>query len=113
MALDLVAAFVDAFNAEMRHLATLAERESVAAKQTLTEVERKLTAIVCAIEDGAYTPTLKRALRRWSRRRRRWKRGSAPASQPPRAAAPSQSFELCCNKIDSPHSRRSRPRHRG
>ena len=62
MAPDLVAAFVDAFNAEMRHLATSAERESVAAKQTLTEVERKLTAIVCAIEDGAYTPTLKARL---------------------------------------------------
>ena len=59
MAPDLVAAFVDAFNAEMRHLATSAERESLAAKQTLTEIERKLAAIVRAIEDGAYAPTLK------------------------------------------------------
>jgi site-specific DNA recombinase len=62
MAPDLVATFVDAFNAEMRHLATSAERESLAAKQTLVEIERKLAAIVRAIEDGAYTPTLKARL---------------------------------------------------
>ena len=58
MAPDLVAAFVDEFNAEMRKLATSAERETPAAKRTLAEIERKLAAIVRAIEDGAYTPTL-------------------------------------------------------
>jgi hypothetical protein len=62
MAPDLVAAFVDEFNAEMRKLATTAERETIAAKRTLGEVERKLAAIVRAIEDGAYTPTLKARL---------------------------------------------------
>jgi site-specific DNA recombinase len=59
---DLVAAFVDAFNAEMRNLATSAERETLAAKRMLAEIERKLVAIVRAIEDGAYTPTLKARL---------------------------------------------------
>jgi len=58
MAPDLVAAFVDEFNAEMRKLATSAERETLAARRTLAEIERKLAAIVRAIEDGAYTPTL-------------------------------------------------------
>jgi hypothetical protein len=46
MAPDLVAAFIDAFNAEMRRLTASAERESLAVKRTLAEVERKLKAIV-------------------------------------------------------------------
>ena len=62
MAPDLVAAFVDEFNAEMRKLVTSAERETLAAKRTLAEIERKLAAIVRAIEDGAYTHTLKARL---------------------------------------------------
>ena len=62
MAPDLIATFVDAFNAEMRNLATSPERETLAAKRTLAEIERKLAAIVRAIEDGAYTPTLKARL---------------------------------------------------
>ena len=62
MAPDLVAVFIAAFNAEMRRLATSAEREGLAAKRTLTEIERKLAAIVRAIEDGAYTPALKARL---------------------------------------------------
>jgi site-specific DNA recombinase len=62
MAPELVAAFVDAFNAEMRNLATSAERDTIAAKRTLAEIERKLSAIIRAIEDGAYTPTLKARL---------------------------------------------------
>ena len=62
MAPDLVATFVDAFNAEMRNLATSAEREALAAKRTLAEIERKIAAIVRAIEDGGYTPTLKARL---------------------------------------------------
>src|SRR5215472_10913299 len=52
MAPDLIAAFIDAFNAEMRNLATAAERESFALKRTLAEIDRKLDAIVRAIEDG-------------------------------------------------------------
>jgi site-specific DNA recombinase len=62
MAPHLVATFIDAFNAEMRRLATSAERESLAIKQTLAEVERKLAAIVRAIMDGGYNPTLKARL---------------------------------------------------
>jgi site-specific DNA recombinase len=62
MAPDLVAAFIDAFNGEMRNLATAAERESFALKRTLAEIDRKLDAIVRAIEDGGYNPTLKARL---------------------------------------------------
>ena len=62
MAPDLVAAFVEEFNTEMRNLAASAERESLAAKRSLAEIERKLAAIVRAIEDGAYTHTLKARL---------------------------------------------------
>jgi site-specific DNA recombinase len=62
MAPDLVAAFVDEFNAEMRKLATSAECKTLAAKRALADIERKLAAIVRAIEDGAYTPTLKARL---------------------------------------------------
>ena len=47
---------------DMRKLATSAERETLAAKRTLAEIERKVAAIVRAIEDGAYTPTLKARL---------------------------------------------------
>ena len=53
MAPDLVAAFVEEFNTEMRNLAASAERETLAAKRALAEIERKLAAIVRAIEDGA------------------------------------------------------------
>jgi hypothetical protein len=56
---ELIAAFVDAFNAEMRNLAISAERESLAVKRTLVEIERKLAAIIRVIEDGGYTPTVR------------------------------------------------------
>jgi hypothetical protein len=62
MAPDLVAAFVDEFNTEMHNLAASAERETLAARRTLAEIERKLAAIVRAIEDGAYNHTLKARL---------------------------------------------------
>jgi site-specific DNA recombinase len=62
MAPDLVAAFVDEFNTEMHNLAASAERETLAAKRMLAEIERKLAAIVRAIEDGAYNHTLKARL---------------------------------------------------
>jgi site-specific DNA recombinase len=56
---DLVAAFVDAFNAEMRNLAISAERESLVVKRKLVEIERKLAAIIRVIEDGGYSPTVR------------------------------------------------------
>jgi site-specific DNA recombinase len=59
---DLIAVFVDEFNTEMRNLAASAERETLAAKRTLADIERKLAAIVRAIEDGAYNHTLKARL---------------------------------------------------
>jgi hypothetical protein len=62
MAPDLVAGFIDAFNTEMRNLATSAEAESLALKRTLAEIDRKINALVRAIEDGGYTPALKARL---------------------------------------------------
>jgi site-specific DNA recombinase len=62
MAPDLIASFIDAFNTEMRNLATAAERESHAVERTLADIERKLAAIVRAIEDGGYNSTLKARL---------------------------------------------------
>ena len=62
MAPDLVAAFIDAFNTEMRNLTTSAEAESLALKKTLAEIDRRIDAIVRAIEDGGYTPALKARL---------------------------------------------------
>jgi site-specific DNA recombinase len=62
MAPDLVAGFIDAFNNEMRNLATSAEGEGLAVKRTLADVERKIVAIVRAIEDGGYNSTLKARL---------------------------------------------------
>ena len=59
MAPDLIATFIDAFNAEMRDLASSAERESVMLKRTLAEINRKLDAIIRVIEDGGYNSTLK------------------------------------------------------
>ena len=56
------AAIVREFNAEMRKLATSAECGTSAAKRALADIKRKLAAIVRAIEDGAYTPTLKARL---------------------------------------------------
>src|SRR5262249_7649797 len=59
MAPELVAAFVDEFNAELRRLAgeTTAERD--AAQRMIIEADRKIAGIVKAIEDGAYSPVLK------------------------------------------------------
>jgi site-specific DNA recombinase len=62
MAPDLVADFIDAFNTEMRNLAASAEAESLALKKTLADIDRKIAAIVRAIEDGGYTPALKARL---------------------------------------------------
>ena len=62
MAPELVAAFVDEFNAELRRLAGDAEAEHAAAQRALADVERKIAGIVKAIEDGAYNPTLKERL---------------------------------------------------
>ncbi len=59
MAPELVAAFVDEFNAELRRLAGNVKAERDGARRVLANVERKIAGIVKAIEDGAYHPTLK------------------------------------------------------
>jgi site-specific DNA recombinase len=58
MAPELVADFIDAFNAEMGNLAASAERESLVVKTALKDIERKIATIISAIEDGKYTPSL-------------------------------------------------------
>src|SRR5262249_17294000 len=82
MAPDLVANFIDAFNNEMRNIATSAERESLAVKRTLADVERKLAAIVRAIEEGGYNSTLKARLTALEQEKAQaeiWLRTSKPA----------------------------------
>lgn len=59
MAPELVAAFVDEFNAELRRLAGEATAERDAAQHVLAEADRKIAGIVKAIEDGAYSSVLK------------------------------------------------------
>jgi site-specific DNA recombinase len=62
MAPELIAAFIEEFNAELRRLAAVADGERAAAQRALAEVERKIAGIVKAIEDGAYNSTLKERL---------------------------------------------------
>jgi site-specific DNA recombinase len=52
MAPELVAAFIDEFNAELRR----------AAQRALADADRKIAGIVKAIEDGAYSSILKERL---------------------------------------------------
>jgi site-specific DNA recombinase len=59
---DLVSTFVEAFNEELRRHARTADAERTSTKRTLADVERKLSGIVRAIEDGAYNATLKSRL---------------------------------------------------
>jgi DNA invertase Pin-like site-specific DNA recombinase len=62
MAPELVDAFVQEFNADLRRISGEAQRERVAARSALDAIERKVAKIVGAIEDGAYHPTLKARL---------------------------------------------------
>ena len=64
MAPELVAAFIDEFNAELRRLSANATAERNAAQRMLAEADRKIAAIVKAIEDGAYSSALKDRLTR-------------------------------------------------
>jgi hypothetical protein len=59
---ELVAVFVDEFNAELRRLASEVAAEHSAAQRALADADRKIGGIVKAIEDGAYNPTLKERL---------------------------------------------------
>jgi site-specific DNA recombinase len=62
MAPELVAVFIEEFNAELRRIAKASEGELDMARRVLADVERKIAGIVKAIEDGAYNPTLKARL---------------------------------------------------
>jgi site-specific DNA recombinase len=62
MAPELVAAFIEEFNAELCRLNGDANAERAAAQRALADVERKIVSIVKAIEDGAYNSTLKERL---------------------------------------------------
>jgi site-specific DNA recombinase len=58
MAPELVKAFVDEFNAEIRRSAQVSETKRTTLKRALTDIERKIAGILRAIEDGNYNPTL-------------------------------------------------------
>jgi site-specific DNA recombinase len=62
MAPELIAAFIEEFNAELRRLSGDADDERAAALRALADVKRKIAGIVKAIEDGAYNSTLKERL---------------------------------------------------
>jgi site-specific DNA recombinase len=62
MAPELVATFIEEFNAELRRIAEAAETEHNAARRRLADIDRKIAGIMKAIEDGAYNPTLKARL---------------------------------------------------
>jgi site-specific DNA recombinase len=62
MAPELIAAFVDEFNTEIRRLAGDLEAEHAAVQRALAEADRKIAGILKAIEDGAYHPSLKERL---------------------------------------------------
>src|SRR6185312_14556071 len=62
MAPELVATFVEEFNAELRRIAEVAETEQGAARRRLADIDRKIAGIIKAIEDGAYNATLKARL---------------------------------------------------
>ena len=59
MAPELVAAFVEEFTAEINHRASEAERERLGREQEQAAVNRKINAILKAVEDGMYTPSMK------------------------------------------------------
>ena len=59
MAPELVAVFVEEFNAELRRLTSEAETHYAAANRAIKDTDRKIAGIVRAIEDGAYSPILK------------------------------------------------------
>src|SRR3954451_23359534 len=58
MAPELVKAFVDEFNAEIRRSAQVSETKRATLKRALTDIDRKIAGIMRAIEDGNYNPTL-------------------------------------------------------
>jgi site-specific DNA recombinase len=62
MAPELVEAFIEEFNGELRRATHAADGERIAARRALADIERKISGIVRAIEDGAYSPTLKARL---------------------------------------------------
>jgi len=62
MAPELVKAFVDEFNAEIRRAAQDSETKRTTLKRALTDIERKIAGIMRAIEDGNYSPTLTKRL---------------------------------------------------
>jgi hypothetical protein len=54
--------WVEEFNAEIRRLASEAETHYAAANRSIKDIDRKIKSIVGAIEDGAYSSTLKERL---------------------------------------------------
>ena len=62
MAPELVQAFVPEFDAELRVRAAQAGNERIRGQKQLQAIDRRIAGIVRAIEDGAYTASLKERL---------------------------------------------------
>ena len=71
MAPELIAVFVEEFNAELRRRASVAEADYAETRRAMAKVDRKIAGIVRAIEDGAYSPTLKERLMTLEREKER------------------------------------------
>jgi hypothetical protein len=62
MAPELVKAFFDEFNAEIRRSAQNSESDRIGLKHSLSDIDRKIAGIMKAIKDGNYNPTLTKRL---------------------------------------------------
>ena len=61
-ALELVQAFIEEFQAETNRAAREADREHAAVQVALSDIARKITSIVRAVEDGLYNSAMKTRL---------------------------------------------------
>jgi DNA invertase Pin-like site-specific DNA recombinase len=82
LAPELVKTFIEEFIAEVNRLNAEAEGQWAASRRELAATERKIEAILRAIEDGVYTPATKDRLLELEHRR-----GELKRSQPPRPVA--------------------------
>lgn len=69
MAPDLVAAFASEFTAEINRITAETEKTFKAYRSELSTVDRKMTGIIAAIEDGMYTPTMKARMQKLEQRK--------------------------------------------
>ena len=69
LAPDLVKEFMDEFQAEMNRIVKQANADARALRRQLTKVENKIAAMLKAIEDGMYNPSMKKRMTALERRK--------------------------------------------